>query len=1775
MSYFKAVNFEALEDFTINNVLDDNDYQQDTNNTTSELQIENGYEVYDEAMRLFNLKLYTESINKFNGLVSLDIFRMDKELVNTLNDINDYLTFHTDIDNNSDTTEMEEDSEKIIPDICDFTFSYRSEKLDNLRYLAFRNFAMVLYEYTSSEIDKEIPNKKFCWKNFVYVMKSVLITALKCLCFQDVISPDIKLIDLILNFLISFKSKKLTRNVLETILVEDKFLLNSAFLLPKWKKLISIEIMTLESIHDTEMDLSDVMNDLILKENGMGLQAGDKGIYSSPKIFQHLNRYINLQLQICKQQYNELKEEIDVDFYRWNTLVSKFYDLVPAENYIYNFKKENPDPYNNLSIDETLSKVIFKIKDEAKMKEFQQQPNITIMNKKTTESMNATNLVENSAINQDTQNDNNNSTFVNNLQLKRKHSSENPDSLSSSSSVPIGADGHESQGNLKKRVSQRVRNLAEDHQKEVAEMKVQSKYLENVEILLNSISITPIQGHLKFVNANDIKSFEFLRFYGDFQYCISDVYDCFAKWDKQLSEQFIGVAKKQTSDIPSSSSNDIVEHIIDKLFYSLHDVETEEAPKLYNEGYYTFLNNVNISNNAHYQQVRIELLKILLVDNYSGDSKCLVSDLLWPTKMTYIIEFFVLCCQDQLLQNLNPSNSNHFLFGVGIYEMLINIYLKNLKELKRLKHKSGDLFDNVESLREKIEAWNFKFFHSSSALSFKSLGPKTIVRLKWANIFYEKSLMKDDIGSFISEFQIIKNQLQSLRSGYTIGNYNYSEIPAVNFNTLQLLSMKESLVSNKENDSLSKILEALFDPVFIIETVSDWTAWNYILAKFVSSIHDPFVRFEIWTTIFKSISIEDKLEFKLIDKCFLKIIFELKILFESKEYLNTSPFQRKLNLLKILSSFYDILETYCQFLLKDVGNFDENYNSGIQRSCYDFNIILEIYFLIYSVINYETIVHNELIKDGSFFDKAKTSGKKWKSLLVYFSTVIAFSYEKIVKSTFDENKTILIVNFLQNQHFLLSELECCDYANRSFLLYAQRTLFGIASPESNKQLQQCMYCNCGLTLNANVEKHLTEKAESMDPLDSYLLCNYIMKSYLSTNSSLIMKLYESTFLKNDIESIILFIPWKQYLTNSNVQVNRKCLDSYLSEELDYDCLIKNKHSVNIIPTGTVFERIVKTKILLAAAVNLLSVYYVRKQKGFDYNTLFTGTHTSTFNTFENMIDLLKSNIIFNDSSFEAWYLLGECYNILSEYDFNFSAEKLNSQSKKDIISNYQKKSILCFLMSLKLFFKDPTNKLGKYFNETLFLLYSKFGISLFTAISLPMHGSAFKFNKSEDIVSNHSLYAVSDDGKRISLKSIIIYFLTNQYLVLGFDTISKLQNTDFLLNNDIHWVLPVYISICKRKLNNSFQESMKYNLYLCDVSLNFNKNIVFAFSNLLQQMYYTVGVLEKESKGETSTELEKHIKESISILLQYKNAFKGVNQDVWKISPTLSIDLLSFKKLLIFFCNGLLQNADSFIGSDYQERFLKCTISKDIGDYQSVLDCLMPIVSVSSPVKPLITIQRADIEQPGLFFVFNSIFTKLLLETLVKLEKYTVLPFVFKKLKRANNRILGNMSIYDEYLDIYTKHIQKKYHGIAVDKEIDIKELLFVLDDLNTNDINLEYLKESYTKSSTSASDDEITNPVHKLDPEEKLMDIIGMFEQRSHNKQLYEHAALVMFVSLILIPYRDALKSLNKFPTEDELKKYLSQSKKTTDIKNHSINIMAQIFKKIESMGIIQKPTI
>ncbi|XBW37026.1 hypothetical protein QEN19_002606 [Hanseniaspora menglaensis] len=1774
MSFFKAVNFEALNDVASSK--NEDEQLDQINITTTELQIESGFEIFDEAMKLYDSGVYFDSIDKFNELLGMDLFRMDHETTNTLEDIKDYLPIYVknvdeniSVDSVSDNssydddenfnTEIEEVYEKVVQDLCDFNFSYRSEKLDNLRYLAFRNFSMVLHKYLVTELDKDPETKQFDWKNFVYLMKTLLFTALKCLCFQDVISPDIKLVELIVNCLISFKSKKLTRNVLEIILVDNKHLINSKVLLPSWKRLISTELMTLEAVFENPMDVSNALKSLIIKNGDINKSHETR---LSCKTFEYLEKYINLQLEILKDSKNEMKEEIEVDFYRWNTLVTKLFNLVPADSYTYNFKKENPDPYNLLGFDETISRVVFKIKDENNMDTFNLQQNQTFLGNQQVsfkkfdddfekeESIISSKPFEPACF------------FVSKVEMKRKASLDLQDEEDSSMIN-------------KKRVSRRVRNLAEDQQKDVKLLDIQPKYLSNFEKLVNAVNNLKIDEDLNFLTLKDVETFEFVKKYGELQYCMSDLFDCFAKWDKQLSEQFIGAKSKQTDHTSFNLSNDIVEQILEKLFYSLHEISIEDAPKLYNEGYYSFLKKINKGKKVHYQQVRIELLKTLLVDNYNNNSLCLITDFLWPTKMAYIIEFLVMCFQDHLLQTLDPSNHLDFLFAVSIYEVLVDSFLKNLKELNRLKHKSGDLFDNVQTLKEKIEAWNFNFFHSFSVLKLDQLSSKTVIRLKWSNMFYEKTMGVGDDNDLTEEFNSIKFHFYSQQE-FIIGNYNYLEIPPVNSSTLQLMTMKDSLISNNESNSLNQVLQVLLNANIFVENNTNSSSWEVILAKFVNSIKDPSVKREIWTTVFKSIAIEDEIEFELIDKCFLKILCEFKDLLSSSNYLDNSAVERRVILLKILSDLYDILESYSQFLLKEAGNFNENILFKINRTNKEFNIILELYVLVYSVVNYETIISNEFTKDSSFFGKAKLSAKKWKALLAYFSTVVSFSYDRVISVNLPDMRDSLITDFIKNQHLLLSEFNCCDYAEKNFLLYSQRTLFGIAEADQCHLLQQTLYCNYGFSLSGDVEKHLTEKNESIDAIDSYMLCNHIMKGYLHSDNTMMLRLFEPPYLKNEIESTVAFISGNQYLTAPSVQGNRKHMDTYLSQDLKYDLIIDNAVSLSIMGTGTNYEIVVKTKILLAAAINFLSIYYTRKHKGLDQTSLITGLHGSTFNTVDNMIELLKTNIIFNCSTYETWYFLGECYTILAEYDLNLTAEKLNSHSKKEIIGGNQRKAILCFFMALKLFSNE--NDLDNcYYYEILYMLYAKLGTSLFHATTLPMDGLAFVFGEKENEILPDSLYDLSAKDKTVKLKNLILYFFAEKYMALGLNIVHKITN--FTLNNDpkLFWMLPYYITYSMKQLNKPIDEYMKNVFYLCKVSLSQQENVTFALTNLIQHLYFSIDYFKKHSTIKSEEETNKHVLKCLEILLNYKDHFKNINQAAWKLSSTRPVNELIFKKILVSFCTGLINDPDGYIGSDYPERLIKCIISKDLGDFKAILSCLKPILSIASPVKPLIVIQNADLEQPGYLFVCNTVFANLLLETLVELKEFSWLPFVFKKLKRASNRILGTINIYDRYLSIYTDHIKVKYNGLDIYEDMDMAQLNYVIDLMLSEPIEFEYFnKPSFDVSPVESIKNESNEQsiIYKYNSETRLIDTLSIFEQRSENAELYEKVSLFMFTRLLIMPYVDSLKAFDKWPSDDTLINVKSKGSQAFN-SGHMINKMQNIFKKLEGMGKLFKPPI
>ena len=200
MSLFRAINFEAAEDnsaVVVENV-----------DTTAELQIEKSYQIYDEIMHLYYSKLYKQAISKFNTLFDMSIFKMDNETDNLQEDIINYMAIFDNVDDSVDESEIDpkyfETGKIFIGENVFFDFYYRNEKLDHLRYLVFRNYAMCLYDYLLDQLQSN-EDKNIHWGNFIYISRVILMTSLKSLTFIDVIEPDLNFITMILNLLYSFK----------------------------------------------------------------------------------------------------------------------------------------------------------------------------------------------------------------------------------------------------------------------------------------------------------------------------------------------------------------------------------------------------------------------------------------------------------------------------------------------------------------------------------------------------------------------------------------------------------------------------------------------------------------------------------------------------------------------------------------------------------------------------------------------------------------------------------------------------------------------------------------------------------------------------------------------------------------------------------------------------------------------------------------------------------------------------------------------------------------------------------------------------------------------------------------------------------------------------------------------------------------------------------------------------------------------------------------------------------------------------------------------------------------------------------------------------------------------------------------------------------------------------------------------------------------------------------------------------------------------------------
>ncbi|KAH3900068.1 Hir3p SCDLUD_004387 [Saccharomycodes ludwigii] len=303
MSLFKALNLED-EVGTGNNTV------QEQEEHTRELQVEQGFRIYDTALNFYKDKEYQKAKATFEDLFQLEILKPN------------YFGYYL----------------------------YNSSTLDKLRYLCYRNRGFLYYE---------------CLTENYQNMQSEDIVEDILKCITDLLealqhgTPDYQCTELLVDLFQAFKSKKLQRWILETELTRDSLISNSRTLLPQWKKFITKEQQILKETKDEVFSV--FLENLFLK-NKTNNNINNTSTY---KINENINPLLLKISEMKAQDDKMIKElsiyEIIVEESSWDSLFIGFKALTPNNKLPIMPTKVN-DSYSE--VDESIESVKILVKNK-------------------------------------------------------------------------------------------------------------------------------------------------------------------------------------------------------------------------------------------------------------------------------------------------------------------------------------------------------------------------------------------------------------------------------------------------------------------------------------------------------------------------------------------------------------------------------------------------------------------------------------------------------------------------------------------------------------------------------------------------------------------------------------------------------------------------------------------------------------------------------------------------------------------------------------------------------------------------------------------------------------------------------------------------------------------------------------------------------------------------------------------------------------------------------------------------------------------------------------------------------------------------------------------------------------------------------------------------------------------------------------------------------------------------------------------------------------------
>lgn len=1010
-------------------------------------------------------------------------------------------------------------------------------------------------------------------------------------------------------------------------------------------------------------------------------------------------------------------------------------------------------------------------------------------------------------------------------------------------------------------------------------------------------------------------------------------------------------------------------------------------------------------------EVRIALIKHLIGDN---DANMIVK-FSWKRETYLAVREWVLQLEADIMNSwdhnlLTPDTVKQSLeLTISIYEILIDLYIETKSEIDKYfesgfkggRSKAGLSASSLELLRldERISKWQqflaqkiFKIVPESEVSKFNL---PIITRYFWASNYRlaAKSFSWKEKKHAVENLQELAEFLKATPSGHTVvislpnyrnlGDFSQESLHR-RLSTASILSIFSKILYNDDPKNLdgSEDTIDLLESILIKTDMSDVSMDNSqsdvnMLVESVvngkatldkhslSSVQDfldecPIdLKLSLWNILFSYY--EEIGSFTKFQKGFEQNLAFALGYWESLRY-KTTKGDRSISFLKSLSFYKSYLKVFLKYLsenrwqlpVKDVDDDAEIIlNLGrIFEICYTFSLHEE-----------SALITGNKISLGY---RSEAAFKSFKDFFIDSVTILFVYYVNHIKNLNLETGEKSIHEILRLVHQQLGLRRLCDASEGLFLGFSEFTLVGFKE-KPNVELAQLLSCRFHFkvkTCDQYPVDHYTTKVSGLDKSSATELAAFVLPLCFRDNP--IIKAPRND-MKQVLDDLMEVIGDPDIEGNGSLVQNNDAIEAFidtstLTPRFIKDCFYGLTTIDFVDPQSD--SRVALNGLYFLQAVTMFNSYKIRKKSA-----------QSRTVELEKIIRLLKNDLMYGSERVESWLLLGQAYGYIVEDDLIWTSDKLNIIDRKVVTANLQRKSLVCYIMAVNTLTRKGLIE-SEDMNAVIGILMNSFVKELYGAVRVPMDMIAFKVRNTFKFVRkrNQTMFQTVTDKPTVPMKFCLK--LMQKCLQLSIKA------------NDKDWTSFYYFGKVMAKLDREPSQVVETLLTACELS----KVQGTSADPLLEAPYKLVAVLYKYVHRD---------KLSVEAAEAYLRREPILNLPTDKVSTD--------KKLFYELCILALKKLISLDKKTwYHKPCYKISMIQydEFDDYLKAREIMNKFFTLKAQNKMFPQMWKPEHERPGKHFVYNFQYTQFYIKLLRRELNLSLSIQILPRLRKANSTMV-------------------------------------------------------------------------------------------------------------------------------------------------------------------------